>query len=196
MPLNWSEPNSRISQVSIGSFVSKTITWSKPNFRPTMYRVVANDFPANSLSITADNTGVHISGTVASPWGYIRVKYLDLNGNVVTLNNLVDILSDMPPPAAYQEIIEVIVDSTVSQNFYFTVEVDWEELNPGTQTPKVPAVVGTASATYYYTVTNNWSMNASSLDILMKTKKLQQSGGLPNAQIFGDGPFGVGTFGV
>lgn len=194
---DWSEQNDQVAQVSVGGFVSKRITWSKTDFRPTQYRVYPDQFLSESLTFTADTTGVVISGAAKTPWGYITATYQDLNGTNVTLDHPTNLLAAIPDPTKYRDLIEAIYDSTRSQDFYFTVEVDWEQLQPGTQTPKTPPVVGTESRQYYITFMNNWTGNVGNLRILRAEKEIIAAGdNLPTGEMFGEGPFGVGPFGV
>jgi len=167
----WSESVAKISTEAVDTVLPLlNITWTKQDFVVVGYRVTLNEFPAGTLIIEGTPSGVEVSGNVGSPWGYLDVTYLNLSGDLVTLNNPTDILNEIPSPNHYSELISVNYDPTPQQDFHFTAWVDWEELDAVTGASKSPPVYGSDSFVFFYTILNNWTGNKNNLDALMTAK--------------------------
>jgi len=166
--------NADMGTVNVGDVLNDTITWSKTNFQLDGFRIEANEFPTSpDFSIVASTTDVQISGIVPNPWGYISAQYTDHNDTLHTMNDIIDPIVDLPNNDIMLHLVKLEYDSTPSQVFHFTVHADWSELDPNTNAPKVPAVTGTDTQTYFYTVLNNWTGNKNNFDTLKATGRIR-----------------------
>lgn len=193
----FSETNAEISSVSINTTIpTLTIDWSTADYNVLGYRVKDNEWPSGTISVVALGSGVKVSGNVGSPWGYISLTYMDNAESLVTFAPE-DVLKEMPEPNNYLELIQLNYDSTPSAAFHFTVECDWEELDPVTSKAVIPPNEGTDVMVYHYTVRNDWTGNKANLNLIMEEKKIYDSGqDMPDASSFGNGAYGLGTFGA